>query len=297
VKCLSFRVGSDSVFNIASDLLAIRTLSFDVMIRAHVVSHRCGFLCEGPLDDIELDPSVIKIDQVVHGELVQTPILLSTVRGTCAALTASQAELPSFTAWSSTFPIQMVHFKWRYVWSWVHVSHRDGKVSDFLWRLMHRSLRLGIDRRHYSRQYGESICCAVCPTETETYAHFLFECPTSSDLWRWFCDTWRSCVGVRLGHDLFSCLFCSIRPSNYRSKAAKARWLVLSLAHGELLYSLWLCRCRAIFDEDASQLHLANVKAIAKFRMCRSLDTLAYARKYSDPSLQPIVDRFKEVIH
>jgi hypothetical protein len=270
VHCTRFACNEDGTFAGRDGSPAV--LAVADAIRCYVVQHRSGLLCEGPIDTLELLPSKIVIAQ--HYKRIVTPILSSSVHGSCAALTALVARAPTFPSWTND--LAPYRIPWRRVWRWVWVPYRDRKVGNFFWRLLHRSLFLGTDRARYSHDTD----CSACPTSIESYSHLFDTCPVFARCWLWFTNIWHAVSGSHLDSSLVASVFCSLPPSRIRSRARLAYWRVLLIAHGELLYSVWLSRCRAVFD--GVLFSAAVVTAVARFRISRAIVTLQSAHRYRD---------------
>ena len=288
VQCLCYSVNSECIFS-TDDPIAVRSLQPADLIRAQVIPHRQGYLCEGPADTVDYDTKVLHIDQFFNGKIVRTPLSASTVRGCCAALAHSQAK-PATDRWSDTLP---GNINWRRIWKWVWSTYRDRKVCDFLWRLLHKGLYLGHDRHHYA----EDTSCPLCPDQEESYQHLLVDCPAIQRLWSWFSSVWHSVTATRLGHaSLHTILLSSLWPSRV-PKTSRARLTVLSIAHGELLYTLWLARCRALFDNDIDQLNIHSLAATACFRIDRALSTIGHHRRWSSDALSALSLNLSTAMH
>jgi hypothetical protein len=253
-------------------------------IRAQVIVHREGWICNGPLDTIELlSDEDIFINQSIRNKIVSVPISQMTVRNTTIALVP--VVKPTFRSWN------MTTVNWRRVWMWVWASYRDKKVSSFLWRLSHRALSLGYNRRSYA-----DSSCVLCTNNEETYEHFIHLCPSASDLWQGFCKVWKQTSGGhQLGSTLTDKLFCSLPKRIY--KGARNKWMVLAIAHGELLYSLWLQRCRAVFDNDTSQLGKHTLVAVAKHRIDRALKAVEWNQRWKSVMLTNLCRQLRKDMH
>jgi hypothetical protein len=254
ILALSYKVSSDSTFHINSFFPAqFFPFSGFPLFRAHVVPHFNGFLCEGLEEELEIDTDCLSVDQCVNNKLTPLPLTKTTVKGTRSALTAQIASIPSWTKWPNNISKIIGKNKtWRWVWS----SYRDRRVSDFLWRLLHKSLYL-VDS------------CKACSHTSEDYVHFLLDCPYSKGLFRWFCDVWLATTDFCLDTSLTGVMFCSL-PRKI-SKHLIHTQKILLICHGELLYTLWLTRCRRVFNDET--LPLVVVTSIFKYRAKRSLDT------------------------
>jgi hypothetical protein len=253
-----------------SELLLLHSANLP-FIRAQVVPHWQGWLVEGPADMCETDFSRLCIDQRVGSKTVSVSLLDKfSVRGTTAALNALDAKHRDFsTMWHADLDNDDT-VPWRRVWAWTRAPYRDLKVVDHIWRLLHRSLSLGYNRRRFA---NDTTCC-VCTDKLETYAHFTFECAVVHRLLAWFLGAWRSATGLLVPLTRRTALFASL-PTTASRKKNPARTAVFSIAHGELLYTIWLGRCRAVMDQDLDAFSPAILAATAAFRIKRSLVMLA----------------------
>ena len=161
--------------------------------------------------------------------------------------------------------------------------HRDHKVSDFLWRLLHRSLHLGRDRIRWPG-YDGNVDCQACDGEIETYRHFLVSCPVVKAQWIWLCRVLKDATGkdiqvTTLRHAVFLGL-----PSHRKTSSPVGRThrIVLSVLHGEALYTLWLHRCRALFDNDPLSFTPAAVIGTFQARARRALSAAALLRPLNE---------------
>jgi exonuclease III len=247
------------------------------LIRAHVQDHWLGWLVAGPADCIDVDERRLIVDQRRGSRTTKLPLDKLTVRGTTTLLNHLQAKRRNFTAlWlqdldrDDTIP-------WRRVWAWVWAPYRDRKVADHLWRLLNRSLALGVSRRAFAAD--TSFCC-VCSTTLETYAHFTFDCPVVHQCLAWFLAAWRATTDLRIDLNRRSAIFASL-PSTSRRQRHPARSIVFSIAHGELLYTLWLGRCRCTLDNELDAFMPPVLAVTAIFRMRRAFATLCATPKYA----------------
>ena len=193
-----------------------------------------------------------------------TPILSSSVKGTYLALLRVNIKpSPPQPSWSSSLQLPATTTPpWPTVWRNVWHPARRQKISDFLWRLWHRRLFLGTDRR----RYDNDIDCPHCNC-LETYEHFLFECPISTALWEWVKTKWRDLSGRHLAQDRLTLLL------GPRCKNTSLRRLWVSL-QGEALYALWIQRCRSRLDNDPTLFSAISVVASANANLIRSLQAL-----------------------
>jgi len=53
-----------------------------------------------------------------------------------------------------------------------------------------------------------------------------------------------------------------------------------AIIHGELLYTLWLQRCRAKFDNDPNAFTAVAVHAVATLAIIKALVTIEQARRF-----------------
>jgi hypothetical protein len=120
-------------------------------------------------------------------------------------------------------------------------------------------------------------------------------CPPASELWQWFCKVWKQTSGHQLGSTLADKLFCSL-PKRI-CKGARNKWMVLAIAHGELLYSLWLQRCRAVFDKDTSQLGKHVLIAVATHRIDRALKTIEETKRWKCDMLTNLCRQLRKNMH
>jgi hypothetical protein len=262
-----------------------------LLLRAHVIQHPRGLLCEGFADDVELDQQQLVVNQLINGKIKTVPLAKSTVRGTNGLLTSSKATTPSLSArWSPMVPFEI---NWMAVWLWVWAAYRDRKVCDFLWRLFHHALPLGYNRRRFS----DDVDCCVCSGQLETYEHLLRDCPSTRAVWAWFRRIWRSAFGTDpFPQDICRALFLCLPPRKNR-KRARQRVLVRSIALGELLYAIWLQRCRCLFDKQPNEFAPLVIVAVARFRIRRALTTVSHpSSKYSSDRLVADIKRLENVL-
>ena len=282
---------NDSSFSTlpSSASLVVRPLAS--LIRAHVAinNNTSSGIVEGALDTMELLPDRIVIEQ--GPRCSPTPILESTVHATRDALTHQQhhttLDLPArlHALWQPLLHMPATsRLPWSRIWRWVWAMHHRQRVSDFLWRSMHHALSLGHDRRHFD----DATDCPSCLGVVETYEHFLFTCPVSAALWRWFGDLYTRLSPSPQPQQRQQLLLCSLMPGR-TTPASRAFTRVKAVIHGELLYALWLQRCRAKFDDDPHAFTATSVHAVATLNIRRSLVALEQARPLRSESLTDAV--------
>jgi hypothetical protein len=217
-----------------------------------------------------LDGDQLLIDQIDTNKTIRKPLLSSSVHGSSQALTALRAKRPTFSKWDAAITGKVNE---RRVWSWIWASYRNRKVSDFLWRTVHQCLWLGTNRRYFSHDVNCHLCGVL-----ETYEHLFKDCSASKRFWDWFCSVWKSFCGKSLGTSLESILFGSV---SKRGGASKLYWYVLSTVHGELLYTIWLQRCRLIFDNEPTAMSLRILVQVFKQRALSAIGTLQHCDKWA----------------
>jgi hypothetical protein len=137
---------------------------------------------------------------------------------------------------------------------WVWFRHRNRKINDLLYKLLHRRLPIGANRIW---DPDLNVGCP-CGDDLETTEHLFFSCAVSRSVWLWFRRVWSATTWHQLPDNLYAALFCSIPPSRI-PKHRKGAATLLAIAHPELLYAIWLTRCRWVFDEDPfSALYIIN---------------------------------------
>jgi hypothetical protein len=259
----------------------VRTAS---LLRCHVVLSSGGRgILEGPLDTLELDASRVTILQGPKRKRV--PLLDTTVHGTAAALMAMhpQSTPRSAQAWTATLG---VGFSWSRMWCTTWALPRRQKISDFLWRLWHRALYLGHDRRNYD---PDNTGCALCPNTVETYEHLFLDCPVALNAWDWLDGVWYQCSGHRLHHHPRQLLL----GPKIRSRPLRLLWLVLQ---GELLYAIWTQRCRSLLDDDHPPFAIAAVLGSAYTNIRRALEALRITKRFTSPDLTTLIDKITPLL-
>jgi hypothetical protein len=215
---------------------------------------------------------VLRLDQGLGSSHRRSLLSSSTVSGTTAALTHNVLHIPdlaqrwngsSFGPHLSTLPNPAR------LWRWVWWRHRDRKVNDFLWQLAHRRLSLGENIWRWTDEVG-----CLCGQHLETADHLFLDCSVTAPVMRWFRRVWRQVTG----HDLSVSVFAGVVPAS-PTKKRRAYWHLLALAYPDLLYSIWLQRCSAVFD-DAAFVAVA-IAPLFRFRLRRSIEAAASLRRVS----------------
>jgi hypothetical protein len=255
IVCDLFPVREDGTFHLVPTPAQV-SVPASSLIRCHVVQlSRASYIVESPLDRLELDASRVTVLQ--GPRKAPTPILDSSVHGTAAALTIRPTGIDFLvdTKWSPILDNSSAALPWPRVWRDTWSPIRRTKVSDFLWRLWHQRLFLGIERRQFPDPGPLNCPHPACSHTMETYDHFLFSCPVAQALWDYMETIWRDITGRALPSSRSS----RIAGPSFRTKTHRALWLVL---HGETLYSLWIQRCRARLDNDpTAYTHIAVLAA------------------------------------
>jgi hypothetical protein len=71
----------------------------------------------------------------------------------------------------------------------------------------------------------------------------------------------------------------------------------MTTVHGELLYSLWLQRCRALFDKDPLQMSPQVLIAVARHRITTALSTIESVWKIKSKRLSSLTDRVIDALN
>jgi len=255
-------------FPVAANDLTTRNLLF-------TTPHRRGLLFESFTDSQDLNPTFVRVDQLIKGRIVATPLLSVTVHGTRSALMHASIKNPSFEQWEDDLGRPP---PWRKFFAWTWARERDHKSSDFLWRLVHRSLHLGVDRRGYS----QDTSCPLCNEGMETYDHFLGGCPVTRPIFDLISSAWTRTTGstLDLSHPRLVLLAGALHSSS-RSPRARQLRLLRGTLMAETLYTIWLFRCRTLFDQEP--VSSAALRSHVKHRVQRALEVvLSIHRKQHD---------------
>jgi hypothetical protein len=288
-----FSLNIDSSFNSDDPTeIDVPTACFD-FIRAHVTEHRHGYLCHGPQQLLELDPALLSVDQLVGTRMTRVPLLKTTVRGCAKALTATKASTPNFSVWD-THLLQTTPIRWKRIINWIWSPHRDRKINDWLWKLIHRALPLGFNRRRFS----DDINCACGTDVVESIEHVFGACAVFSALWAWFRNAWHEATKVVIGDSLYDRLFCSVptftRPLKQQDN--KMYWILFGVAHSELLYCWWLHRCDAVMDDQLDAFTPTAIAARFRHRLTVHVGAIMDLARYTglqswtDPFIGAMVD-------
>jgi hypothetical protein len=252
------------------------------MYRAKVIAHLDAWRFVGLEDDLDFDIDTITVDQRLGSKIIKTKLADSTVKGTRELLTHTKSKSSNA---SQLWPGVIQPTQWRKIWPWIWHRYRNKKIADFLWKLFHKALYLGWDRRRYSNDTN----CPLCPNKVETYEHFLQECPASQSLWDWFKHIWQKSSDLLIGTSLTDRLLCSV--ARRLPKSSHHRWIIFSILHGEILYTLWIQRCRALFDEDKTQMSSDVLIAVARHRINIALNTVKDIYKLKSDKMTKLIKR------
>ncbi len=239
-----------------SPLRITQTAARSRLSRARVTIDNLGWRFRGRLQDVPLLPSTLTIAQrdLKHAP-TRAPILDITVRETTAALTALKTIPVDFAAkWPG------ITVAWKRVLRWIWAPLRDRRVNDFLFKIIHRKLPLG------ERRYWDPLLNVSCPcgTDLESFEHLFGICSVARSVWTWFFSAWHAATGRHIQPNLRNIVFASLPPAKIR-KSSKAYWRLLTLAHTEAIYSIWLTRNRWVFDGDPYS--SIQIKALACSRI------------------------------
>jgi hypothetical protein len=258
------QVASDGSFVLPRSVLPARVIARQRfrLPRARVVGGPALFEFVGVVRKLPLEPDLLACDQARNGKVVRAPLSELTVRGTTAALLLRKAKVADLSVkWTKPLP-------WRRVWKWVWSGNRNRKVNDFLWKLCHRRLPLG-----EVRDYDPAAQGCRCGAGLETHEHLFFECPVAKAVWARFLRMWSTTTLSYFSAppDAQSALFLSVPPSTVKPRR-RAFWQLLSIAHTELLYSIWLQRCAATFNSE--YFSPLTVFVLYRSRLDRALDVV-----------------------
>jgi hypothetical protein len=235
------------------------SLRFFPHARAHVFETAGDLVSHGPLDQVPLIPGMLTIDQISDGKVARTPVTSLSARSTTAALQQKRsAPVDLSLKWPSLV------LPWKRVYRWVWSPYRDKRVNDFLFKIMHRKLPVGANR-HYDPDLN--VGCP-CGQDLETLEHLFGVCPIARSVWTRVLRAWQSATGRLLPATPRTIFFGSVPPSRLRPNN-KAYWRLLAIVQPEILYGIWLQRCRWIFDDDVYSVHA--ITAIIKTRILNAL--------------------------
>jgi len=208
---------------------------------------------------------ILLIDQLVGAHVTEAPLLSSTVARSRGALQAAAAITPTFERWTLA-PGRPP--PWRRIIKAIRHRSLDRKVTDFLWKILHRALPVGYNRRRFADP--------SCPHCDGTIDHLLVDCPVTREVWLWFSTQWDRVTGPTLNiiNSLDLLLLISARPR--RNPWLKTQQLALRVAAAETLYAVWLHRNDVLFNEATTSAPTAIGQA--RFRVRRALTTLAYTK-------------------
>jgi hypothetical protein len=210
------------------------------LIRAHVIHQRSNEITLGALAITPIVSGQITINQLIEKKIKRVPIAELSINSTTKALTHMKQQLPNFDAkWLGIIDI---HPSWKRVIKWTWCCNRNRKLNDFLLKLLHRRLPVG-----ETRGYADDPGC-LCGDDLETHQHLLVECPIVKPYWKWIQRAWRLTTDHNIATNTPTLIFSSVPPSRI-SKHSRAKWRLFEIVHPEALYSIWLQRCRAIFDD------------------------------------------------
>jgi hypothetical protein len=247
------------------------------LVRAYV-HQACGkTLYFGRTQDLPFIPYKLHAYQLVDKRRVHTPLFEATVQATTAVLRADRSSQPINiqSKWPTLRPSRKRIFKW--VWS----NTRDHKVNDFLWKIVHRRLPVG-ERRIYS----EDVACP-CGNELETLEHLFGVCSVARRIWKWFAKAWRAGTGRSFHASPRNIFFASIPPGKIRPDR-KAYWRLFAIVQPEVLYAIWLQRCRFVYDDEPFSPPV--IAAIARDRIMRACSSATWLHDL--PGFNAIFDSF-----
>jgi hypothetical protein len=262
-------------------------------ILPHIPPHWTALLSTEPTGSLNMDDSDASLSSAGSSatrapydriSVLQTarliPTLLSdiTVQGCTSALSKADQYDPTpslLTRWSPLLDGWVPH--WPSVFRWVWHKWRDRKINDKLWLILHDGLRLGKSIRHYTDSDGN----CPCKRAVENSTHLFISCSIAASLWRRALTLFRDASGSTSWPliNVRSIFFGQFRP---KGTLHRHFWLIV---HAELLYSIWLCRCRSIFDHDPYS--EATIWALFVTRLRRSLRVAAR----SDKDMFSILDK------
>jgi hypothetical protein len=240
-------------------------------IRAHVTnvtdvdSHQ---LVTGALSTTPLIPSQISMLQIIDNKIRHSKLSDLTINATTKALTGLKHTLPSFELkWRRIIPPNQ---PWTRIIRWIWSRHRNRKINDILWKVLHQRLPLG-----ENRWWSDDVSCP-CGLELETHQHLFSQCSVSHQFWRWLQTAWRLTTGHNIVINSPSIIFASVPPTRIH-KTARAKWHLFSIAHGEAMYCIWLQRCRSIFDDEP--FNATNIASLLRSRIRLALQAAQHLKR------------------
>ena len=238
----------------------------DAKLRRAIVSQSGGTMrLHGSAVTSCVDITKLSVLQRVGSKTTRVPLSKSSVSGCSGFLFNLLAVTPDFSAKWADLELPAA----RRLCGWVWWRHRDRKVADFMWTLLHRRLSVG-ENRTWSAD-GDVGC--PCGLDLETHQHLFLDCAVARSVWARLGLAWRSTTGYVLNRTLFGFI-----PPTRTTPARRAYWSLLNLAVPELLYSIWLQRCSTMFEDD-EPFHEFVVFALFKQRLRRALLSAAALSK------------------
>ncbi|TFK91185.1 hypothetical protein K466DRAFT_542257 [Polyporus arcularius HHB13444] len=155
---------------------------------------------------------------------------------------------------------------------WKSLRHRDvaRKISEFLWRCLHDSLKVGPYWKHVKGLEARTMCTA-CGVE-ETTEHILVECetPATMEIRRLLARILRKRTGAAANLSFGALLGATaaapaVSPRNDAAAIARFSKIVIT----ESVYLIWKLRCERTIEhaENPEKWHSASV-ARAKWYAC-----------------------------
>jgi exonuclease III len=236
--------------------------------RAHVTDVRGQQLVVNALSTSPLIPSQLSILQLVGNKIKRVRILDMTINATTTMLTGLKQSLPVFEPkWRRIIPPNQ---PWPRILKWIWCRDRNRKVNDMLFKMLHQRLPLG-----ENRNWSDDVACP-CGLDLETHQHLFAECTISHQFLRWFQSVWRNTTGHNIIINNPMVMFSSVPPTRIH-KTARAKWRLFAVVHGEAMYSLWLQRCKFIFDGD--DFKVQNIISLFKSRIRLALESAQHLKR------------------
>ena len=230
-------------------------------VRAHVAPLDGVLKYRGYLHRVPLIADKLSIDQRNGHETTAAPVITIPVHATTAALTSLKTQQP--VNFAVKWP--QLQLPWKRVLRWIWSPYRDRHINDLLFKIIHHRLPIG-ERRQWDPDLN--VACP-CGNDLETLTHLFVDCPVARSSWTWFFNSWRVATGRVTVASTRASFFASVPPAHLRND--KAYWRLFSIAQPEMLYCIWLQRCRCLFDDQPYS--SAIVVALFKARLISALSS------------------------